>query len=277
MTVDAHGIPVPGMDETQLGDPGRRGRDVYVKMDRLFQTEAAVTEFFDDEQQSRFLTCTCRQYKETGLICDHIGLVYGQRLDIYEIPEDGVGAYPTDTGEAVQRVALPFELGDDGYTPLVTILGNEYKLAVRCGLFPLNDNPRYVRACVFAPNQDDPMTGSWIDIGILPREAGRGELRIAFVEWSMEQIELHDPPAVCNAPWHEAWEVAREGYGERRKREQKIVDHWMLFTRGTCYSCLVNSDVPETYNPLEGVLRRVRSDRQQSRSRANNPDAARPF
>lgn len=269
MTVDANGLPVLPVLEQRDDDPGTRGRTLYVESDRLVTVLGTVTEFFDDQEWTRFLACTCHEYQESGgLICSHIAHVYINRLDIYEMPEDTIAGPPSSTGLPQQRVALPFEVGGGSYTPLVTIMGKEFKMAVRCGLFPLDmEGDRYVRACVHVPSQHEDTEGVWIEMGIAPREVGRGELRTMFVEWIVADMELNGDMA-CTAQWHE--QVAREGYGVDKRRELAILDHWHLLARSVCYSCLSNDEIPAPYNPIEGVLARARRTRKpQSRSRAN--------
>lgn len=264
--LDAHGIPLGDPLTQRTDDPGTRGRTVYVDTDRLFQELGSVTEFFDDATMLRFLACTCDEFKGNGLVCKHIQKVYEDRLDIYEVPEDDIGRYPTDTGKASERIALPHEvcLGDyEPYKTSVVILAKKHRLTIEVKLYPFGDNDRFVEPFVMIPGNE-----SEASLGVAPRNVGRGELRTMFVEWIMTSMAT-EPDIQCTKEWHEAWAVARQGTGFVPDRETLIISHWSLMNWETCIDCITNSDIPDPYNPLEGVLRNARSNRQQSRSRAN--------
>lgn len=252
MNFDKYGIPIDAT-LTNVEGLGIRGRVVHVEIDVVLKVSGFVTEYFGND--NRFLVCSCPTYEANHLICDHITKVYDKRLDVTENDPDAIAA---GVGPVV-----PFEV-DGQYNTTVVIMGyRDPKLTVDFKLVPYehpnNPDDLFVSALLEIPSPDD----RWENLGLVPFDVGRMELRNLFIEWIIEQQIVHKDEE-CTQPWH----AAHQAVGERT-REQKLFDQWMLMTLGICGQCATDDSIPQTYDPMRGAIERAR--REQSRSRADNP------
>ena len=261
MTVDQYGLPIANLDTTQAGDPGIRGREVFVMMNRLMEVEGSVTEFFDQEEWVRFLACDCPEFRRNEIYCEHIKWTYDHRLDVKERDEEKPNAVTI-----AEWKSIPFEV-NGSYLTAVVIFGEGQHLTVTYKFRYLpdqdNDDFGWINAILVLPpvrtsdRADD--LGTDVDLGIVPRGVGRGELRTLFIEWIMSQMEFADN-LECKQEWHEPWDY------KNNSLKTQITNAWGLITKSTCAVCALNPSIPQPYNPMEGALRRAR---QQSRSNAN--------
>ncbi len=216
-------------------------RDIYTKMGRDLVPEITVSEWIDQDNGFRFLACTCNSYQENGTYCGHIAHVYMNRLDV-KSDEDNLGN-PIET-------IIP----EDWMATNVVILGNEMNLNILVWINEIQPVPGQVSGMmeVYLSMPDENGMDRRIELGILSRNAGRGEIRSAFLEWITAEMILN--PLTCKQPWHEVLTDVPDS-----DLPKQIMNYCNILKNGMCLDCYTSDEIPEIHNTVTGVWDRDRS------------------